>query len=249
MPMMIEWNNFSAFDGVYELEHVVDLLHDWSAAGADVAKLNSHRNRYDYETGEKSYLWKRLGIQAAETEAIIEKEKPGLYPRTDIADNFNKLFFVLDDVAEKPYLLASELPDIVLRLHKVLIYAHDIFDPEHRKELINKEITKAKVIDSETLNEAVEEQKRRLQSERGKKSKRGPSAESGVALVKEVRTISKKRAWTNAWDWLVSMAEDEKALCKFEMISHQADVVFYRINGTEKSLKKTTFVSYWQKKD
>ena len=138
MPMMIEWNSFSAFDDARELERVVDLLHDWAEAGRTVSEQNPPFNRYDFQTGEKSHLWARLSLQAAETEKILEIEKPGLYPKTDIADNFYKLFFDLEDVAEKPLLLTQKLSDIVLSLHKVLIHAHEVFNPDHLEIMLDK---------------------------------------------------------------------------------------------------------------
>jgi len=218
--MMIEWNSFSAFDDARELEHVVDLLHDWADSGQMVSEQNPPFNRYDFQTGEKSHLWARLSLQAAETEKILEIEKPGLYPKTDIADNFYKLFFDLEDVAEKPFLLKPKLSDIVLRLHKALIYAHEVFNPDHLEIMLDKlkndervkasaEIAKAKNDERVKASAEIAKAKRDSQVNAATKS------HEGRKLTREY-TINQFMQKNGVWDSISHAAKDlEKEVVQY----------------------------------
>lgn len=124
------WDDFSAFGDIAELEHVCEML----AENASVA--TEHRDRPEFLTGEKSILVKRLNIQAAAMERLLEQERPGLYRRTWMAHLFIGLFNRLYDVTERPETLAEEVPTIALELHKVLIAAHHVFDPAQRERLL-----------------------------------------------------------------------------------------------------------------
>lgn len=127
---MDQWESIAAFGDLAELEHVCELLHEAAAVSAD------QRDEAEYLTGEKSTLSSRLVQQARYSEATIEAARPGLYRRTWIAELFGRLFLRLDEVTEFPARLAGELRDIELDLHKVLIAAHDVIDPECIAKLV-----------------------------------------------------------------------------------------------------------------
>ena len=130
--MTMKWEDFAAFGDVFEIEDLCDKLRELAATDPKI------RDPAEWLTGEKSYLYERINIQAAASEAILEKEKPGLFRRTYLHDDLWRLSVLLDEVTEKPYRLAEELPDIRVLLLKALIAAHEIFDPHHRAALVAK---------------------------------------------------------------------------------------------------------------
>lgn len=127
---MIEWGKFSVFGDIGELEHVCYLL-----------ELADEEKRTDLSDliGENSYLIKRLNEQDRLSAEILERERPGLYPKTWIAHLFSRLYVLLDEITEKPQLLPAALPRLLVDLHKAMIAAHDIFDPHHRAALVAKQ--------------------------------------------------------------------------------------------------------------
>lgn len=136
---MEEWEEFSTFGDIAELEHVCELLEDRAGALHDgilvgVADL----------VGPDSYLIKRLEKQDSRSAAILLAErpdKPGLYGRTWMAKLIAGLYLRLNEIAERPECLPDELPRLELDFHKVLIAAHDIFDPHHRAALVAQALT------------------------------------------------------------------------------------------------------------
>lgn len=131
---MDKWEDCSAFGDIAELEHVCHLLDGWADAGAALRDLTM--DGPDYLFGEKSYLIKRLVLQDRQMEELIEKDHPGLYPRTWMASLFRELFVCLDYLTEKPHLIRERVPWLRESFHKVLIAAHDVFDEHHRAALI-----------------------------------------------------------------------------------------------------------------
>jgi hypothetical protein len=126
---MLSWEKFATFADIGELEHVCELF--------ETAKEEQWTSLADL-AGENSHLVIKLVTQDMESAAILEAARPGLYQKTWIAHLFRSLYVRLDELADKPYLLHDELPALLLDLHKVLIAAHDIYDPSHRAALIEK---------------------------------------------------------------------------------------------------------------
>lgn len=143
---MDDWENFSAFGDIGELEHVAYLLEECAAGELSPGCL-------DDLAGDDSYLLKRLNIQAAGTARLLEAKRPGLYERTWIAGIFGALFNELHDVVGKPRLLPACLPSIVLNMHKVFIAAHDVFNPFHLERMISESESQGR---QGGLNEAKE---------------------------------------------------------------------------------------------
>lgn len=136
---MEEWEEFSAFGDIAELEHVCELLEDRASAvrdgiPAEVAEL----------VGPGSTLMRRLERQDVQSAAILIAERPdrpGLYAKTWMAKLIAGLYLRLNEIAERPEYLSDELPRLELDFHKVLIAAHDIFDPHHRAALVAQALT------------------------------------------------------------------------------------------------------------
>lgn len=121
------WEDFSAFGDTGELDHVCELFEvatdeEWG----DVSGL----------AGDNSALIKRLVMQDTASRDLLEGERPGLYSKTWMAHLMRQLYLALDQITEKPYLLPGELPGLLLNFHKVLIAAHEIYDPAHRAKLV-----------------------------------------------------------------------------------------------------------------
>lgn len=121
------WENFSAFGDTGELGHVCELFEtatdeEWS----DVSGL----------AGGNSTLTKRLVMQDTASRDLLESERPGLYPKTWMAHLMQQLYLTLDQITEKPHRLPGELSGLLLNFHKVLIAAHEIYDPRSRAKLI-----------------------------------------------------------------------------------------------------------------
>ncbi|MBZ0132083.1 MAG: hypothetical protein K8F53_05675 [Rhodocyclaceae bacterium] len=131
---MEEWEEFSAFGDVAELEHVCGLLGDRASAIRDgipveVADL----------MGSDSTLIKRLENQDTRSAAILSAarpDRPWLYARTWMAKLIADLCCRLSEIAERPQYLPGALPRLELDFHKVLIAAHDVFDPHHLATLV-----------------------------------------------------------------------------------------------------------------
>lgn len=127
---MTNWDELSAFEDLSDLDHVCKLLSD--AVDDDPAQ----RGSLEYLTGEKSQLLKRLNLQAEKTEEILEAETLGLYRKTWVADLFQQLFYRLYCLTNNPQELRGDVPWLREALHKVLIAAHEVFDPRRRKALV-----------------------------------------------------------------------------------------------------------------
>jgi hypothetical protein len=136
---MEEWEEFSAFGDIAVLERVCELLEDRASALRDgipveVADL----------VGSDSALVGRLEKQDVQSAAILIAERPdrpGLYAKTWMAKLIAGLYLRLSEIAERPKYLPDELPRLELDFHKVLIAAHDIFDPHHRAALVAQALT------------------------------------------------------------------------------------------------------------
>ena len=151
------WEDFSAFGDIAELDHVCELLADRASAlrggiSVEVADL----------VGPASYLMKMLEKQDAQSSAILIAERPdlpGLYAKTWMSKLIAGLYLRLNELAERPECLPDELPRLELDFHKVLIAAHDIFDPHHRGALVERALTDgwraAKSEQSQQAREAV----------------------------------------------------------------------------------------------
>ena len=131
----VTWDEFSAFGDLAELEHVCELLRDRASENCLL------QVRLDSMTAEGSLLDKRLQQQARETKAMLEAERPGLYPRTWMAELFLELFARLDAVTSTPEYLSDNIPWLCEALHKVLIAAHEVFEPSHRATLVAKALS------------------------------------------------------------------------------------------------------------
>lgn len=127
---MDDWENFSAFGDIGELESVAYMLEECAAGELSPGCL-------DGLAGNGSTLVNRLNIQAAGTARLLEAKRPGLYERTWIAGVFGALFNELYDVVEKPHRLPLCLPSIVLNMHKVFIAAYDVFNPFHLERMVS----------------------------------------------------------------------------------------------------------------
>jgi len=128
-----EWEDFATFREMGELEHVCDLFESAAKEDAGIADI----------AGENSYLIKRLVAQDIHSRDLLESERPGLYQKTWMAELITCLYARLDKIVEKPYLLQDDLPDLLLDFHKVMIAAHEIYDPVRRNGLIAKATTDA----------------------------------------------------------------------------------------------------------
>jgi hypothetical protein len=123
------WDDFATFRDMGELEHVCYLFETAASEGwGDVSDI----------AGGKSYLAERLDAQDRRSHEILEAERPGLYEKTWMAHLMQQLFNTLYRLRKQPSLLPSELPGLLLNFHKVLIAAHEIYDPVHRAGLIAK---------------------------------------------------------------------------------------------------------------
>lgn len=231
---MDDWENFSAFGDIGELEHVAYLLEECAAGELSPGCL-------DDLAGDDSYLLKRLNIQAAGTARLLEAKRPGLYERTWIAGIFGALFNELHDVVGKPRRLPVCLPSIVLNMHKVFIAAHDVFNPFHLERMISE----AEYNGRET---AISSHMRNIA--KGPRN-RSASHYGGRALVACVRAESKKRQWNTAWSWLCTQAENKASVGAFALdgVCDSGNFVRYlnTQEGAVKSIKKSTFQDYWQR--
>lgn len=222
---MEHWEDFAAFGDIGELEHVCYLLEE-------EAKVAARLSPAECMTGEGSHLSKQLVRQARESRAVIEREHPGLYDRTWIAELFERLYRRLDEVTEFPSRLAGELRDIELDLHKVMIAAHDVFDQEHRAAMVAKAVA------------AASREKQKAIASKSRPNRRS-SETSGKVLVAVVKTESKKQKWNTGWDWLVSAAEARKSVGKFQLDDVNDGVVSYTAAGKDTTMKRETFQRYW----
>lgn len=229
---MDNWESFSAFGDIGELESVVYLLEECADGELSPGCL-------DDIAGAGSHLVSRLNIQAAETARLLEAKRPGLYERTWIAGVFGVLFNELYDVVEKPHRLPSCLPSLVLNMHKVFIAAHDVFNPFHLERMVS-------AAESSGRETAISNHMRNIA--KGSRNRR-PSKTGGRALVDGVRTESKKRQWNAAWNWLCTQAENHAEVAGFQLdgVSDSGGVVRYSSGqkNSQNSIKKSTFQDYW----
>lgn len=128
---MMEWESFSAFGDIGELEHVCELLRETICIDAPPGAANDL-------VGSGSFLRKRLTMQERETEQILEQERPGLFPRTWMAHLFNDIARQMFRIEKSQGRAVGEVPGLEINLHKVLIAAHDVFDERHRRNLVAK---------------------------------------------------------------------------------------------------------------
>lgn len=136
---MDSWEDFAAFVDIAELTRVCDLLDDRANAIRDGLAADVAGDVADL-VGLDSYLVKRIERQDTQSAAILAAErpdKPGLYARTWMAMLVAGLYVRLDEIARQPGLLPDDLPRLKLDFHRVLIAAHEIFDPHHRALLIS----------------------------------------------------------------------------------------------------------------
>ncbi len=226
--VMENWEDFSTFRDLRELEYVCDILEENMPS-------NSIPGMLDEITGDGSTLISRLNAQYKITEAICEKVRIGLFQRTWMCGLFSQLFYQLDEVTKEPCLLKSYLSDITLNLHKVLIAAHEIHDDRRREAL---------------LADALSIRQRSIAKN---PRNRAPSKTGGRALVESVRKESKKRKWNTAWQWLCGQADNRATVGSFLLneVCENTDTVCYSSvsDNTAGSIKKTTFLDYWTRPD
>jgi hypothetical protein len=123
---IIDFEKFAAFGDIGELERVCYLI-----------ELAAEENQEDIG-GLIAEIERKIGIQDLLSFAILESERPGLYPKTWMAGLFTGLYVRLDELAENPRRLRDAMPGLLLDFHKVLIAAHNIYDPKHRATLVAK---------------------------------------------------------------------------------------------------------------
>lgn len=118
-------------------------------------------------TGESSYLVERLCTQVEKTKQLLDARKPGLFERTWIGELFWKVFVELDEVTEKPHLLPSYLPGIVLDFHKVKLAAHEVLEETHREKLIAAALCNGRQQGIEESKKARSDASRKAVKQRG----------------------------------------------------------------------------------
>ena len=131
------WEDFSAFDCAFEIDSFMDSLADWCEAYPD------SQEPAEYRIGEKSFLIRRLNLQATEMERVLEREKPGLYRRTWYPGFFDQMFVRLDELVESPDNLKAELPWIKESALKTLIIAQEFFNPAYLAKVVKETRTEA----------------------------------------------------------------------------------------------------------
>lgn len=119
------WEDFAAFGDMGTLMSVCYMFEEAAEEGASIASF----------AGEGSYLIKRLEAQDIHSRDLLESERPGLYPKTWMAKLIAGLYVRLAEIVERPYLLPDDLPGLLIDFHKVMIAAHEIYDPRHRAKL------------------------------------------------------------------------------------------------------------------
>lgn len=122
------WEDFAAFGDMGELEHVCYMFEEAAEEGAGIAHF----------AGGESHLIKQLLKQHVESFNLLEQERPGLYQRTWMAEVINSLFVRLDALVRQPQYLPHDLHGLLLDFHKVMIAAHEIYDPRSRAKLVAK---------------------------------------------------------------------------------------------------------------
>lgn len=196
---MKEWEDFSTFGDIAELEHVCELLEESAGALRDgitveVADL----------VGPGSHLMRRLERQDAQSAAILIAERPdrpGLYAKTWIAKLIAGLYLRLNEIAERPEYLPDELPRLELDFHKVLIAAHDIFDPHHRAALVAQALADGR---QNAMNERSQ-QARNAVSSRGDQKQKAAFAHwargalAAGARVNTVEDLQGLPGFSTAW--------------------------------------------------
>lgn len=222
---MDRWEDFAAFGDLGELEHVCGLLEEQAGAAEFITAEHCM-------TGDDSFLVARLNRQASKTMEILEAVRPGLFERSWHGKLFAELFVLLDEVTERP----SRLPDLIdilcLDLHKVMIAAHDVFDPVHRAALVER----AKADDFSS---------RQTRAAKDFPRNRKPSAVTRKALVEVVRSQSKRRIWNSAWEWLKAATNEGQTIGEFELQRCTAETIAYRVRGRDADIKEVTFRDYW----
>lgn len=197
---MGKWEEFSAFGDIAELEHVCELLEDHASAlragiSVEVADL----------VGSDSTLVRRLEKQDVQSAAILIAERPdrpGLYAKTWMAKLIAGLYLRLSEIAERPECLPDGLPRLELDFHKVLIAAHDIFDPHHRAALVAQALADGR----QTARSERSQQSRNAVSSRGDQKKKAEfnnwakerlAADNRANTVDELQGLSGfKPAWS-----------------------------------------------------
>lgn len=228
-----EWEKFAAFSDMFELERFCKILADSASAVQKGLSVD-----LTYTTGGHSYLIERLQVQDNKCREILEIERPGLYPRTWEAQLFSRLYVILDEVTDKPSLLPHELPGLQLDFHKVLIAAHDVFEPGRRAKLIA-------LVEKATLKNAVS----RIQADKAKRPRqRGTAPGGGKAFVAAVKKESKKQKAYTALAWLKNNID--LVFDGFDVVSCDDKVVKFKYMKKQKpTISVDTFRRYWQLPD
>lgn len=235
---MDTWEEFSAFGDIAELEHVCYLLEE------AVKAVHIDAQHAVEMVGKNSQLTKRLKNQDDRSRAILERERPGLYQRTWMAHLFRDLYELLDELAKKPLRMPEELPRLLLDLHKVLIAAHDIFDPTHRASIVASAVV-----------EAMQKGKAEAKSELGRKGGSASKRSEGVvaAIVNVLGSPNQKDTEAAVWAALKKFSSDSplqissKEGCSYRvyMDGRGEKATLYSLNqdGTQdgRSIKKSSF--------
>lgn len=237
---MESWEDFAAFGDINELELICSRLADFDT-GADSHLVKMLQRQYDQsriilEVEYRKFLntpkkEKGKGCPIPDDDSL-DKYYPGWYERTGVAQLFGVLFVKLDEVTEFPARLPAEIAGICMGLHKVLIHAHEVFDPVHRAELVEKEASRSFT-------------GRQQKNGKFRRPNRKAAKFSGKVLVKAVWTENKKKIWTVAWEWLVQAAQSSNQVGAFSLLGGNTESVEFKAGKKISQIKKGTFEQYW----
>lgn len=215
------WEDFAAFGDMGELEHVCDMFEEAAEEEAGI----------DNFAGELVRRLERMDIQSRR---LLESERPGLYPKTWMAKLIVKLYVMIDEVIERPYLLKAELPGLLLDFHKVMIAAHEIYDPRSRARLVAK-------VACEAADGAIKN-RQRVVSKKPRASK-GIEAAIHWAFRSGESAVTKTAEWV--WRKLEKYDEADALECgEFSVFVRDGELrSIYRSTGKPdgKPIKKTSF--------
>lgn len=137
---MLKWEDLSAFGDVGELEHVIELLRGHAEF---LRESTLPRDHWAVRDNPFAFLRRQIERQYHATRTALEAERPGLFDRTYIAELLGRLSFSLNEYERNPYSMLPALHDLELDLHKALLAAYAVFDPESRRRMIEREAQEA----------------------------------------------------------------------------------------------------------
>lgn len=181
--------------------------------------------------GPGSHLLQRLEHQDRSSAALLEVERPGLYPKTWMAHLMGGIYVLLGEIAERPARLPDHLSDLEVMLHKVLIAAHDIYDPAHRSMLLAKAVCEGSAI---AKNQRSQQSRDAVRARRDQKTRADfmDWASAAIAAGKAANTVDELQAMDGfKTSWSLGV-KDPKTLRKW---AREAGFVFK--NGRPKKNK------------